>query len=163
MADSPTVQFHNPTTLPKATGYTQVVAASGGRTIYVAGQVALDTTGRLVGAGDPAAQAEQVFANLGAALAAAGATFRDVVKLTFFVTDIGYLPFVREVRDRYVDIARPPASSAVEVRRLFRDDVLIEIEAIAVAAERHTVPPDATGREGTSGPNEYIPRTARGD
>lgn len=162
MADEKRLRFHNPPTLPRATGYSQAVEVNGGRTIYVAGQVALDTAGQLVGPGDPAAQAEQVFANLRAALDAAGATFRDVVKLTYFVTDIGSLPAIRTVRDRYVDVAHPPASSAVEVRRLFRDDVLIEIEAIAVAAEQGNIPPDSTSPEGTSGPNEYIPRTARG-
>jgi reactive intermediate/imine deaminase len=162
MAESRTLRFHNPSTLPRATGYSQIVEVHGGRTIYIAGQVALDTAGQLVGPGDPAAQAEQVFANLHAALVAAGATFRDVVKLTYFVTDIGSLPAIRTVRNRYVDVAHPPASSAVEVRRLFRDDVLIEIEAIAVAAEQNNVPPDSTSPEGTNGPNEYIPRTARG-
>ena len=135
MADESILRFHNPSTLPTAVGYSQVAEARGGRTIYVAGQVALDTAGRLVGPGDPQAQARQVFANLTSALAVAGATFRDVVKLTYFVTDIGHLPAIREARDQYVDTARPPASSAVEVRRLFRDDVLLEIEAIAVVAD----------------------------
>jgi reactive intermediate/imine deaminase len=135
MADESILRFHNPPTLPASVGYSQVVEARGGRTIYVAGQIALDTAGQLIGPGDPQAQARQVFANIGAALAAAGATFRDVVKLTIFVVDIGYLPAIRAARDQYVDTARPPASSAVEVRRLFRDDVLLEIEAIAVVAE----------------------------
>jgi len=134
MADESMLRFHNPPTLPAAIGYSQVAEARGGRTIYVAGQVPLDTAGQLVGRGDPQTQTRQVFANIAAALAAAGATFRDVVKLTIFVVDIGSLPAIRAVRDQYVDTARPPASSAVEVRRLFRDDVLLEIEAIAVVA-----------------------------
>lgn len=73
--------------------------------------------------------------NLQTVLPAAGATFQDVVKLTIFVVDRGSLPAIRAVRDQYVDTARPPASSAVEVRRLFRDDVLLEIAAIAVIAD----------------------------
>jgi reactive intermediate/imine deaminase len=136
MTNAPEIRFHNPPTMPKSTGYTQVVEARGGRTIYISGQVALDTAGQLVGAGDVGAQAEQIFANIGAALAATGATFAEVVKLTIFVLDITSLPAVRQARDRYVNTDQPPASSAVEVRRLFRDDVLLEIEAIAVTAER---------------------------
>ncbi len=134
MADDSLLRFHNPPTLPVSVGYSQVAEARGGRTIYVAGQVPLDTAGRLVGPGDPQAQARQVFANVAAALAAAGATFRDVVKLTIFVVDIGSLPAIRAARNEHVDTARPPASSIVEVRRLFRDDVLLEVEAIAVVA-----------------------------
>jgi enamine deaminase RidA (YjgF/YER057c/UK114 family) len=61
----------------------------------VAGQVALDTAGEAVGAGDPEAQVRQAFANLGRALAAAGASFADVVKLTYYLTDITVLPAVR--------------------------------------------------------------------
>ena len=73
-----------------------------------------------------------MFENLRRALAAAGATFKDVVKLNYYVLDATQAPAVREVRDRYVDAAAPPASTLVEVRRLFRDDVLLEVEATAV-------------------------------
>jgi enamine deaminase RidA (YjgF/YER057c/UK114 family) len=69
---------------------------------------------------------------LGAALAAAGARFADVIKLTYFVLDVGILPTTREVRDRYVDTERPPASSAIQVGALFRPDLLLEVEALAV-------------------------------
>ena len=77
----------------------------------------MDDRGELVGADDPRAQAERVFENLRLALAAAGATFADVIKFGVFTTDISILPVVRETRDRYVDTDRPPASTAVE--RLF--------------------------------------------
>ncbi|WP_031071397.1 RidA family protein [Streptomyces sp. NRRL WC-3742] len=116
------------------TGYTQVVAGSG-RFVQVSGQVAFDENGELVGAGDPPAQARQVFENLRRCLAAAGATFDDVVKLTVFVTDIAHLAAVREARDEHVDTSRRPASSAVQVSALFRPDVLMEIEAFAVVAQ----------------------------
>jgi reactive intermediate/imine deaminase len=129
-----TLRFIDPPTLPKPVGYTQVVEAAGARTVYVSGQVALDASGSVVGQGDVRAQAQQVFANLQAALAAAGASFDDVVKLSVFVLDIAQLPAVREVRDQYVNRAHPPASTAVEVRRLARDEFLIEVEAIAVLA-----------------------------
>jgi reactive intermediate/imine deaminase len=127
-------QFINPPTLPQPVGYTHVVAATGSRAIYVSGQVALDASGNLVGPGDARAQAQQIFANIRAALAAAGANFADVVKLTFFVLDVAHMPAIREVRDQYVNREHPPASSAVEVRRLVREEFLLEIEAIAVTA-----------------------------
>lgn len=112
-------------------GYSHVVFGSG-RFVAVSGQTALDEKGEVVGPGDAEAQARQVFANLGRCLAAAGATFEDVVKLTFFVTDVAHLPAVRIARDEVIDTARLPASSAVQVAALFRPDLLVEIEAYAV-------------------------------
>jgi enamine deaminase RidA (YjgF/YER057c/UK114 family) len=91
-------------------------------------------TGALVGPGDIRAQARQVFDNLQAALQAVGASFEQVVKLNYYLVDATQLPVVREVRDRYVNTQQPPASTAVEVRRLARDDLLIEVEAVAVIA-----------------------------
>jgi enamine deaminase RidA (YjgF/YER057c/UK114 family) len=103
-----------------------------GHWVAIAGQVAFDADGNLVGEGDPAAQAQQVFANLERCLQAAGATFADVVKLNFYVTDVAYLPAVRIARDAHIDTANPPASTAVQVVALFRPDILIEVEAYAV-------------------------------
>ncbi|KAB8141066.1 RidA family protein [Chloroflexia bacterium SDU3-3] len=124
--------FYNPAGLPKPMGYSHAVEARGGRTVYVSGQIPLDAEGNLIGPDDMAAQAEQVFHNIAQALAAAGADFSHVVKLTFFLTDIGQIAAVRAVRDRYINTQQPPASSAVEVRRLARDGLLVEVEAIAV-------------------------------
>ena len=120
-----------PAGMAPGNGYSHAVAASG-RLVAVAGQVAMDEHGGLVGEGDAAAQAERVFENLRLALDAAGATFADVVKFGIFVTDISILPAIREVRDRYVDLDRPPASTAVQVAALFRPGYLLEIEALAV-------------------------------
>jgi enamine deaminase RidA (YjgF/YER057c/UK114 family) len=128
-------RFVNPPALSPPVGYTHVAETHGGRTIYISGQVALDSAGNLVGADDLHAQTAQVFKNLDAALAAVGATFHHVVKLTYFFLDISQIAVMRSVRDQYVNIQQPPASSAVEVRRLFRDDLLIEVEAIAVVPE----------------------------
>lgn len=128
------VRFVNPSELAPPPGYTQVVEATGGRTIYVAGQVALDPSGDVVGRDDMDAQTRRVFENLGIALAAVGASFDDVVKLNYYVVDISHLGIVREVRDEYVNTQRPPASTAVEVRRLARDEFLIEIEAVVVVS-----------------------------
>ncbi len=126
------LRFTNPQALPQPVGYTHVVEATGARTIYISGQVALDAAGNVVGAGDMRAQAQQVFANLKAALEAAGASFADVAKLTFFVLDATQMQAVREVRDQYINVQQPPASTAVEVRRLVREEFLIEVEAVAV-------------------------------
>lgn len=116
------------------TGYTHVVLGSG-RFVAVSGQVALDERGEVVGAGDPAAQARQVFENLRRCLAAAGAGFGDVVKLTYFLTDVAHLPAVRAVRNEYLDADHLPASTAVQVVALFRPELLLEVEAYALLEE----------------------------
>ncbi|MET9883075.1 RidA family protein [Streptomyces sp. NPDC006430] len=113
------------------TGYSHVVWGTG-RFVAVSGQCAFDERGEVVGEGDPAAQARQVFENLRRCLAAAGATFDDVVKLTYFVTDVAHLPAVRQARDAVIPADRLPASSAVQVAALFRPELLLEIEAFAV-------------------------------
>ncbi|HEX5158625.1 MAG TPA: RidA family protein [Ktedonobacterales bacterium] len=126
-----THRYINPPTLAHPTGYTHVVEATGARTVYISGQVALDSSGNIVGLGDMRAQAQQVFENLHSALQAVGAGFRDVVKLTYFVVDMTQLPVVREVRDQFIHPEQLPASTAVEIRRLAREEFLLEVEAIA--------------------------------
>jgi len=113
-----------------------VVEASGGPLVFVAGQTALDRDGNLVGGNNLEAQADQVFRNLGYALKAAGCTPRDLVKLNVFVRDMAGLPLYRKARDRFLGADNPPAAPAitlVEVSKLFRDDLLIEIEAVAAS------------------------------
>ena len=112
-------------------GYSQVVTGRG-RLVVVSGQIAQDSTGELVGPGDPAAQARQVVENQGRCLAEAGAGFGDVVKLTFFVLDVAHLPALREARDAVIDTARPPASTAVQVAALAAPGYLLEVEALAL-------------------------------
>lgn len=133
MQNNDRVKFISPETMPPNFGYSHVVEVRNARTIYVSGQVAMNKEGHIVGAGDLAAQTKQVFENIKAALEAAGASFDHVVKLTYFMTDISQIPIVREIRDQYVNVETPPASSAVEISKLIRDELLIEIEAIAVA------------------------------
>ena len=127
-------RFLSPETLPPPFGYSHVVDAPAGRIIYVSGQVPLDADGQLVGEGDFAAQTRQVFENLSRALEAAAASWSDVVKLEYFLRDVGEITSVRAIRDDYVDTERPPASTLVEVSGLFRPDVLIEIQAVAITA-----------------------------
>jgi reactive intermediate/imine deaminase len=130
----PEKRFLSPDTLPAPFGYSHVVDAPASRIVYVSGQVPLDTEGQLVGEADFEAQVRQVFANLTAALEAAGVGWSDVVKLNYFLVDVSRIASVRAIRDEYVDTERPPASTLVEVSGLFRDDVLIEIEAVAIPA-----------------------------
>jgi reactive intermediate/imine deaminase len=124
-------RFLDPDALPPPFGYSHVVDVPAGRLVFISGQVPLDAEGSLVGEGDFEGQTRQVFENLSAALAAADAGWGDVVKLNFFLRDVGQIAQLREIRDEYVDPKRRPASTLVEVSRLFRDEVLIEIEAVA--------------------------------
>ncbi|XRD77590.1 RidA family protein [Dyella marensis] len=127
------MRYLDPAGLSKPTGYTHVVdVPAGARTLYLSGQIALDAKGNLVGAGDFAAQAEQVFANIDTALKASGASFRNVVKLNMYVTDMTQLKALRAARDKYVDVRHPPASTLVEVSKLGREGLLLEVEATAV-------------------------------
>lgn len=130
----PVILRQNPPGLSTPTGYSHVVSAKGGRTIYVSGQVAFDAQGQIVGRGDLAAQTRQVFANLEIALKAAGATFDDVVKTNYYMLDASQVQAVRDIRAKYFTKGLP-ASTLVEVRRLANPDWLIEIEAVAVVPE----------------------------
>jgi enamine deaminase RidA (YjgF/YER057c/UK114 family) len=123
--------YINPPGLVTPTGYTHVVVAADRRTVYIAGQVAYDSTGKVVGSGDFTAQGEQVFANLHRALASVGATFADLVKTTTLITDVKNVPALREIRARYLDQRHPPANTLI-VATLVRPELLIEVEAVAV-------------------------------
>jgi len=129
------VRFVKSDSLPPSPGYSQAVDIRRGRMVYVAGQVAMDHAGKVVGGGDMRAQTQQTFENLKAALEASGASFENVVKLNYYFSDISQLPVVRDVRDKFIDKANPSASTAVEVKRLFREPFLIEVEAVAVVPE----------------------------
>ena len=122
-----TIEFPAP---PSPNGFSHaVIVAPGSRLIHTSGQVAMDAGGTI-----PQGWADQtrlVFRNLTGVLATAGASWGDVVKLTYFVTGVDELPTVRAVRDEFVDVTRPPASSLVQVDGLFLPGLLIEIEAVA--------------------------------
>jgi len=128
------VKRTNPPDLSTPTGYTHVVEVTGpAKTVYIAGQIAFDKDGKVVGAGDMKAQAEQVFKNLQAALTAAGAKFSDVVKMNSYITDMSKVQAVRDVRARYFSDTTP-ASTFVQVAGLVRPELLLEIEVVAVVA-----------------------------
>ncbi|HEU4367176.1 MAG TPA: RidA family protein [Methylomirabilota bacterium] len=112
--------------------FTHVVRA--GRLVFVSGCVATDGQGRVVGGTDVVAQARQTHENIKRCLAAAGATFADICKVTVFLRNINDREKVNTVRKEYFGAHRP-ASTLVEISRLVRDDYLVEIEAIAVLPE----------------------------
>ena len=129
-------QLFIPETMPRSAGYSQVALVTGGRTVFIAGQVGLDRSGNIVGRDDFRAQVRQVFENLKAAIESVGGSFRDVIKLNGYFLDLANLPDFRKVRDEYINVESPPASTAVQVPRLFRPEFLVEIEAIAVVNGR---------------------------
>jgi reactive intermediate/imine deaminase len=122
--------FLRPAGMPPANGYSHAVSFNW-PTLVISGQVPLDEEGQLVGRGDARAQVRQVFQNIAAALAAAGATMEQLVKLTVFLIDMADLQAFREVRDEFVSLDRPPASSLVQVSGLVNPEFRVEIEAIA--------------------------------
>jgi len=131
-------QFLKPEGIAPGTGYTHVVVTSQGKLVFISGQVARDKQGNLVGKGDLRAQTVQVFENLKAALASAGATFNDVVKINWYVKDYKQenLAVLREVRTMYVNKDNPPASTLAGVAALALDDYLIEVEAVAAIPDK---------------------------
>ena len=136
MSSEANFQLLIPETMPKSVGYSQVATVTGGTAVFVAGQVALDKSGNVVGKDDFRAQVQQVFENLNAAVEAAGGSYSDVIKLNCYFLDLSRLPEFREVRDKYINLKNPPASTAVQVPRLFRPEFLVEIEAVAVVKKK---------------------------
>ena len=131
MSDS-TFELISPVSMHRPNGYSHLARVKRGTPVFIAGQVALDTSGHLVGPGDFRVRARQVFENLNAAVVAAGGTFSSIVKLNVYVVDRARLLEYREVRDQFIDVKNPPTSTAVQVAALFRPEFLIEVEAIAI-------------------------------
>ena len=128
----------NPSALSIPTGYSHVFTVAGGVSIYVSGQIAFNKDGQIVGVGDLGAQARQVYENLDACLKAAGATFKDVVKLVTYVVNLtpDKAATVRAVRREFLGEAPFPASTMVGVTGLVNPDLLIEVEVIAFVSDR---------------------------
>jgi enamine deaminase RidA (YjgF/YER057c/UK114 family) len=107
-----------------------------GNLIFVAGQVAVDRSGNLVGKGDIRAQVEQVFANLKAVLEAADSGLDRVGKVTVFTTDLSYRPIIHEIRSKvFAEAGTLPASTLAVVSSLASPDWLVEVEAVALAGD----------------------------
>jgi len=131
------VQPVNPPSLAKPAGYSHGVEAQGGKTLYIAGQVAFDKDGKVVGAGDIVAQFRQICQNLSAVLLARAGQLNDIVKLTIYVLDKrAYKSHAKEIGAVYREFfgRHYPAMTFLEVKGLYDDDqgCLMEIEAVAV-------------------------------
>jgi enamine deaminase RidA (YjgF/YER057c/UK114 family) len=126
--------FASPDDLPSPSGYSHVVTIPPGRLVWTSGQVGIGADGAIAAGWE--GQTRLAFENVGRALAAAGAGWPDVVKLTLFVVDVSELETIRRVRDEFVDTDSPPTSSLVQVAGLVRPEVLIEVEAVAYLPPR---------------------------
>jgi enamine deaminase RidA (YjgF/YER057c/UK114 family) len=122
-------EYLNPTRF-----YSHAVTATGGKIIYVSGQVSWDASGKVVGKGEMRAQSEQVFSNVTVILKAAGADWGDVIKMNGYMVgmDGPRVDAYREVRGKYLVAGKLPASTLVGVERLVHPDLLLEVEVIAV-------------------------------
>ena len=130
----PIVHFSNPAGLAVPKGYSQLVEVDLGtvRMVIISGQVAMDSTGNVVGKRNPAVQFDQIFRNIQAAVKAVHGKMENVVKLTYYLRDVANLPAVRDARDNYINRQCPPASTAVEVSNLFKEEFLGEVEATVI-------------------------------
>jgi len=133
---NPRIRIVNPRGLAKPLGsYSHVARAQAGELLFIAGQVAVDARGKLVGAGDFEAQARQVFKNLGAALRSAGAGYGNIVQFTTYLVDSRDIPRLRKFRERHYAKWFPggqyPPNTLLIIDRLVSEDFLLEISAIA--------------------------------
>lgn len=133
-----TVQLVNPSSVAVPKGYSQaaVIDLGSSTMVIMSGQVPLDKEGKLVGKDDINQQAQQVFRNIKNIVEEMGGTMNDIVKLTYLLTDLTQIQSIRSIRDQYINMQKPPASTLAQVSKLFRDDVLIEIEATAVIPKK---------------------------
>lgn len=133
-----TVQLVNPSSVAVPKGYSQaaVIDLGSSTMVIMSGQVPLDKEGKLVGKDDISQQAQQVFRNIKNIVEEMGGTMNDIVKLTYLLTDLTQIQSIRSIRDQYINMQKPPASTLAQVSKLFRDDVLIEIEATAVIPKK---------------------------
>jgi enamine deaminase RidA (YjgF/YER057c/UK114 family) len=132
----PPKEFLNPKTLipPGPAAYSHIAKVNSGTIVYISGQVPSDASGKVIGEGDFEAQVEQIFGNIKIAVEAAGGVMADIVKLNYYLVaevDQAEVPKLRPIRDRYINVEKPPASTFVVVSRLMRPGWLIEIEAVA--------------------------------
>ena len=127
-------QIVNPPTVSTPRGYSHAVKKAG-VPVHIAGQVAIDSSGAVVGPDDIEAQARQAFANLAAVVAACGGSMADIVKTTVFVTDLGYRPAVAAARQEHWPDGDFPASTFVVISSLALPELLVEVEAVAVVEQ----------------------------
>ncbi len=133
-----TLKLVNPGSVatPKGYSHTAQIDLGNATMLLIAGQVPLDKEGNLVGKDDMTRQTEQVFTNIKNIIEEAGGNMNHLAKITIFIRDVNKIQMVRDVRDKFVNTKTPPVSTLVEVSRLYREDVLIEIEATAIIPKK---------------------------
>ena len=133
-AEKPMKQFLNPdgVTKPAGLGYTQVVTSRPGRMIFISGQGGLPAPGGTMPE-DFATQAKNTFENIGRCLKAAGATFNDIVKINYYVTDMNNTAELRRIRAQYLNQSTPPASTLIQTG--LGRGMLLEVEAVAIVPD----------------------------
>lgn len=131
------VEFANPAGIAKPFGYSHTVTVPQGvKTVFISGQLGLDKNGKLIGK-DFKSQAQQAFQNLDIAIQAVGAKWENVVKINMYATDLKtQMSDLRTVRDSFVNVKNPPASTTVQIPRLVVDGALFEIDAVVVLPEK---------------------------
>jgi enamine deaminase RidA (YjgF/YER057c/UK114 family) len=132
------VKFVTPAAVAKPKGYTPVVKVDLGTCymLILSGQVPLDKQGSLVGPGDLGKQTEQVFSNIAGIIQEEGGSINNLVKITVYITDMAQIQAFRAARDKFVTLTRPPASTLVQVNKLYRDDVMVEVEGVAIILKK---------------------------
>ncbi len=118
-------------------GYSKYVEVDLGtsKMVFLSGQVAFDANGNTVGKDDFEQQAEHIFQSIKSIVEKAGGSMDNVIKLTNYVTDVANLPTFRKVRDKYINTNQPPASTTMEVSKFVKDDLLLEVEVVAVISK----------------------------
>ena len=136
--DTSIVQFVNPVSVsaPKGYSHAAVIDLGNCKMVIISGQVALDSAGNLIGKGDFAKQTEQVFINIKKIITELGGTMDNLVKVTNYVLDVSQVQTLRDIRNKYINVKNPPASTLAQVSKLFRDDILVEIEATAIIPKK---------------------------
>jgi enamine deaminase RidA (YjgF/YER057c/UK114 family) len=136
--DTSVIKFSNPPVVYPGKGYSQKVSVDLGTCtmIVLSGQVAFDKNGNLIGKEDLAKQTEQVFTNIKDIIEDAGGSVNDLIKINYYLLDVNQIQAVRDIRDKYINTKNPPASTLVQVSKLFRNNILIEIEATAIIPKK---------------------------
>ena len=136
--DTSLVKFRNPTSVSMTKGYSHSVEIDLGncKMVIISGQIALDNKGNLIGKDNLAEQTEQVFTNIKNIVAESGGTMDDVIKIGIYMVDITQVQTMRDVRNKFFNQQKPPTSTLVQVSKLVRDDLLIEIEATVIIPKK---------------------------
>ena len=136
--DTSLTRFLNPASVTKSKGYFHSVEIDLGncKMLVISGQIALDSNGNLIGKNNLEKQADQVFTNIKNIVTASGGTMDHVIRIGIYMTDITQAPAMRKARDQFINLQNPPTSILVQVNKLVRDDLLIEIEATAIIPKK---------------------------